>query len=271
MLRRVIAWLLMALLITAFCLSGAAGAAGAATSTDNGGAPAGDGQPIAVAGLPNVLIYPPDLAVREKGGAVLKCSPSQDPWISNDDQLSRTVSDVESLLNEFAAYPNVRKVLQNIRIYVFPIEVFPAGVLGEPMPFSGVTLSSAPGDEIWVGVNARYVLPHELGHMLHYKLLGADGYDWSRIDAEGKAYLALKNYPGTYRLDAASQTELPWNQRIAEMFAEDVKAYFLDKYDIIWKNEHGVIDNNTEQYFDRLLSDPGIEIPEAGTSGSTVG
>jgi hypothetical protein len=94
---------------------------------------------------------------------------------------------------------------------------------------------------------------------------------WTEINAEGKAYLALKNYPGTYRLDAASQAALPWNQRIGEMFAEDIKAYFLDQYDLIWKNGHNALDNNTQQYFDQLLSHPDIEIPDSGAPGSTIG
>jgi hypothetical protein len=108
---------------------------------------------------------------------VLHYSHSGDTWVDDNARLSRTVNDVQSLLTEFAAYPNVQKVLQNIKIYVFPIDVFPAGVWSEPMPFSGVAVS---GDEIWVDINAKYVLPHEIGHILHYNLLGADGYALDR-------------------------------------------------------------------------------------------
>lgn len=77
---------------------------------------------------------------------------------------------------------------------------------------------------------------HEIGHVIHNKKFNVNGYDWFNSNELAQQYIELVNY--NKKLDYKSQIDLPYEERIAEWFAEDVR-YFLTKKTgqlPLWKN-----------------------------------
>ncbi len=65
-------------------------------------------------------------------------------------------------------------------------------------------------------------LYHELGHIISYKIANINGYDWSEVNENGEKYIKLKGYK-IKDITGKSQGNLPWEDRISEWIAEDIK------------------------------------------------
>lgn len=116
-------------------------------------------------------------------------------------------------------------IFEDLKIEIYPAYYIPYNgsgmdeVKGYTYPASSaIRLATSSGE------NTFY---HELGHIIHYKVLGASGYNWQNSNDLAQQYSELKNYDK--KLDFRTQENLPWNQRIAEWFAEDVK-HFIQEY-----------------------------------------
>lgn len=92
---------------------------------------------------------------------------------------------------------------------------------------STITLATRTGED---------TLYHELGHILSDKKLNSKGYNWSEVNDIGLNYIEEKRYveyldENEYSKDLTSkaQVELPWKDRLAEWFAEDVRQAITEK------------------------------------------
>jgi membrane carboxypeptidase/penicillin-binding protein len=51
--------------------------------------------------------------------------------------------------------------------------------------------------------------------------------DWTKANTMGQKYIQLKQY--SQELNSTFQRELPWNERLSEWFAEDIRQIMLEK------------------------------------------
>jgi len=84
------------------------------------------------------------------------------------------------------------------------------------------------GSVIDLGLGNEVTLYHELGHVIYNKYLEAYGHDWENSNELGQKYLELRGYTIT-KLDELSQSNLAWEERASEWFAEDVKQFLVER------------------------------------------
>lgn len=104
------------------------------------------------------------------------------------------------------------------------------------------------------------IVYHELGHAIHNKKLNANGYEWSEINELGIKYIEMKSYNKELNYD--TQINLPWEDRIAEWFAEDVKQFLAErtKDDYCYRGVGPMTTQEIDKFLEQLIftEKPGI-------------
>lgn len=111
--------------------------------------------------------------------------------------------------------------VSGVRILLLPAGTFctpaaPGGIAAGMVSYGYIYLAAANDLQ-----DLLSYLRHEVGHLIADRLLGTDGYDWTRANEKAREYLRLRGYPDGRSMDAWGQLALPWTDRAAEWFAED--------------------------------------------------
>ena len=147
-------------------------------------------------------------------------------------------------------------ILEGIKIEVYPGSYIKTYQKGEKQSYITGTYSSST---ITIVSEREDVLYHELGHVIEGCKLGVYGYDWTSVNKFGQQYIKLKSYDK--ELTSETQLELPWEERLSEWFAEDVKQFLAEKlgeesfYRDIGPEKTKDIDKFLEQL---IFTEPGI-------------
>ena len=104
-------------------------------------------------------------------------------------------------------------------------------------------------------------LLHEIGHSVADALLATTGYDWSGANLLGREYLRVRGYPSGISLSKTAQLKLDWDERAAEMFAEDFAYWAATKLQMD-KHIHipGTGKPEVLKWFDKVLGDATVPI-----------
>lgn len=153
--------------------------------------------------------------------------------VSLEDE-NETINSYREHVDELKALGIDPYLLKNILVEVYPARILPSGFTGQ-VGRDTIYKPSILGEiaitrniiEIGVDATSIHTFYHELGHVIHDKKLNVDGYDWSNSNKLAQRYIELVNYDK--KLDYESQIELPWEDRIAEWFAEDVRVFLTEK------------------------------------------
>lgn len=95
--------------------------------------------------------------------------------------------------------------------------------------YAGYTKNIEPEIIVVITVNSSVgTLYHELGHVVEFMELNTFGCDWENANEIGQEYTNLKNY--TMPLDEETQSNLAWEDRICEWFAEDVRQVIYEEF-----------------------------------------
>ncbi len=116
------------------------------------------------------------------------------------------------------------EILRDLKIKIYPFKYiinggkYTSGTASKYLGKYNIALSKN-------GCN-RTTVYHEIGHIICYKTTGSSGgYSWDNVNENGDKYIQLKGYEinSEDELDSHRQREIPWENRIAEWFAEDAR------------------------------------------------
>lgn len=148
-------------------------------------------------------------------------------------------------LKEAGMDPNI---FENLKIEIHPaylisFQYFPEDT--ETYYANGLTRGR---DAIVLSMGAsENTLFHELGHVIEGKKLNVRGYNWTYANEIGQPYIKLKKHDK--ELTDEAQLKLPWEERLSEWFAEDVKHFIQEhvlKYQKTSDNWSGIPERTEE-------------------------
>lgn len=124
------------------------------------------------------------------------------------------------------------ELFADVTFAIYPNEVIKTGYMNTSSDSSGLAITEYGSNRVTIvlSMTSNYrVMYHEIGHLIALKRLNAIGADWSSVNTDGRRYMNLKKYQGF--LSSEYQDKLPWELRIGEWYAEDVKQYLYEQVD----------------------------------------
>ena len=145
-------------------------------------------------------------------------------------------------------------IFENLRIEIYPAYLITFKYFPEDVETYYANALTRGHYTIVLSMGAsENTLFHELGHVIEGRL-DVNGYNWTNVNEIGQQYIKLKKY--NKELTSEAQLALPWKERIAEWFAEDVKHFIQEhvlKYETTSDNWTGIPERIDE--VDKFLED----------------